>query len=192
MENFMPDAESYTKHIACLESLWNDDIEERWNVFPLLKLVGNIHDLRVAHLTCNTEPEFAFNLDLLSKKRNFGILYMAFHGGPGEIYLADETAVTLELLAEYMKKRFKGWVIHFGSCGTLAVEDEQIAQFIEQTGVNMVLGYDYSVDWIESAAMDILLFQSLQNYVDLRAFWRHMTHTYPDLIAKTGLEAHFG
>lgn len=51
----------------------------------------------------------------------------------------------------------------------------------------MVLGYNKDVNWIESSSMDLLIFQALQNYVDLHAFWRSIEQWYPDLLARTGL-----
>ncbi|GAB4212895.1 MAG: hypothetical protein OHK0022_49320 [Roseiflexaceae bacterium] len=188
----MPRSESYTKHIACLESLWNNDLEERWSVQPILALIANIQDCRLAHLTCNTEPEFAYNLSMLSRRRQDGILYLAFHGAPGEIYLADGTNISLEQLAEYMETRFNGWIIHFGSCSTISVDQERLDQFIKATNVHMMIGYTKDVDWIESSAMDMLIFQALQQYVDLHAFWRSLQKNYPDLIAKTGLNVALG
>lgn len=183
----MPRTDTYTKHIACLESLWNDDIEDRWSVRPILEVVANIHDLKLAHLSCNTREEFVFNLQMLAKRRRYRMLYVALHGGPGEVYLADETAITLEELAELMGTRFKDWVVHFGSCSTVRVPEERLKAFLAATDVAMVLGYTQDVDWLESAAMDLLVFQALQQYVDMAACWRSLAETYTDMIARTGL-----
>ncbi|MCU0490414.1 MAG: hypothetical protein MUD01_02305 [Chloroflexaceae bacterium] len=183
----MARTDSYTKNIACLESLWNSDLEDRWSVRPILDVIVNVQDLKLAYLSCNTEAEFIYNLKMLSKRRSYGILYLAFHGAPGEFYLADDSAISLETLSEYMATRFTDWIIHFGCCSTMRVSASQLDSFIEATGVKMVLGYTKDVDWIESSAMDLLIFQALQQYVDLRACWRGLQKSYPDLIDKTGL-----
>jgi hypothetical protein len=188
----MTRANSYTKNIACLESLWNSDLEDRWSVRPILDVIANIQDLKLAHLSCNTEPEFAYNLRMLGKRRSYGILYLAFHGAPGELYLADDTAVSLEALQEYMGTRFSDWIIHFGCCSTIRVEQERLRSFVAATQVKMVVGYTKDVDWIESSAMDLLIFQALQQYVDLRACWRHLQKSYADLVARTGLDVVLG
>ncbi len=183
---------SYTKNIACLESLWNTDIEDRWSVRPILDVITNIQDLKLAHLSCNTEPEFAYNLKMLGKRKHYGILYLAFHGSPGEIYLADDTSISLEVLSDYMGERFQKRIIHFGSCRTVDVSEKRLRSFVETTQVTLVLGYSKDVDWIESSAMDLLIFQSLQQYVDMSAWWRNMQKSYPDLIARTGLQVALG
>ncbi|MFO7169122.1 MAG: hypothetical protein DIU80_013955 [Chloroflexota bacterium] len=188
----MSRAASYTKNIACLESLWNNDLEDRWSVYPILDVFANVQDVKLAHLTCNTEPEFIYNLKMLAKRRSYGILYLAFHGGPGELYLADDTSISLETLSEYMGERFSGRIIHFGCCSTLRVSAQRLADFVESTGVNMILGYTKDIDWIESSAMDLLVFQMLQQYVDLHACWRALQKNYPDLIARTGLSVALG
>jgi hypothetical protein len=183
----MTRTDSYTKNIACLESLWNTDLEDRWSVRPVLDMLANVQDFKLAYLSCNTEPEFAYNLKMLGKRRSYGILYLAFHGGPGEFYLADNTCIPLEALGEYMGTRFNDRIIHFGCCSTMRVSSERLDAFTETTGIKMVMGYTKNVDWIESSAMDLLIFQALQQYVDLHACWRALQKNYPDLIAKTGL-----
>jgi hypothetical protein len=100
-DKLMTRSTSYKKHIACLESLWNTELEDRWSVHPILELIANMQDLKLAHLSCNTEPEFAYNLRVLSKRRSYGILYLAFHGAPGQVCLADDTSVSLEELQNY-------------------------------------------------------------------------------------------
>lgn len=188
----MPRATSYTKHIACLESLWNSDLEDRWTVRPILEVIANIQELKLAHLSCNTEAEFAYNLRMLGKRRSYGILYLAFHGAPGELYLADDSALSLEALQEQMGTRFAGRILHLGACSTMRVPADRLEAFVAATGLTMLLGYTRDVDWIESSAMDLLLFQALQQYVDLNACWRALQKSYPDLIARTGLHVVLG
>lgn len=188
----MARTDDYTKNIACLESLWNTDLEDRWSVLPILNVIANVQDLKLAHLSCNTEAEFAFNLKMLGKRRSYGILYLAFHGGPGELYLADDTSISLEVLSEYMGSRFRDWIIHFGCCSTIRVSKQRLNDFVEATGVKMVLGYTKDIDWIESSALDLLVFQALQQYVDLQACWRAIQKNYPDLVERTGLSVALG
>ncbi|NJK81075.1 MAG: hypothetical protein HC914_14740 [Chloroflexaceae bacterium] len=177
----------YEKHIACLESLWDDEIEENpLSILPVLELIARLYEVRFIRLTCNTEGEFAYNLDLISKEKRYDILYFAFHGEPGTLYLHDETELTLDVLADLMKRRFAGWIVHFGSCGTMDIEEEALATFAERTGVAMLVGYTEAVDWGESAALDLLFFTAIQSYVDLNAFWNYFSARYSDIIDATG------
>lgn len=182
----MPRTSTYPKSIVCLESLWDDRVEKRPTVLALITMVQSLHHIRIAHLTCNTEPELAYNLKLLGRRRKQAILYLAFHGSTGSISLHDGTNVALEQLADHMGRRFAGWMVHFSSCSTLNVDAAELRAFCDATQVVMVSGYAKDVDWIEGVAMDILVFQALQNYVDMHACRKFLEKTYPDLIARTG------
>ncbi len=67
------------RNIACLESLWDKETEDRLNVVPMLDIVSKVWNIKYSHLTCNTSGELKYNLNLLCK-RNYGILYLAFQG----------------------------------------------------------------------------------------------------------------
>ena len=181
---------AHKRNIACLESLSDEHRQNRLNVVPLLDVIAGIWGAKYIHLTCNTAGELSYNLDLLCK-RNYGILYLAFHGSPGAVYLHGNTAVTLAELAEMMGEKFGDWVVHFGSCRTLG-SSRQMADFVEQTGVALATGYTKNVDWAESAALDLLLFQKLQSHQSLKVAWRNVENNYGDLVEITGLRAYFG
>ncbi len=181
----------YEKHIACLESLWDDEIEEQPLSFgPALEIIAKLYEVRYIRLPCNTESEFDYNLDLISAKREYDILYLAFHGDEGTLYLHDETELDLAMLAEKMGKRFKGWIIHFGSCGTMNADDDELEAFAEATGAAMLVGYTEDVDWAESTAMDLLFLALAQSYVDMNAFWDELEERYSGLIETTGFIAY--
>jgi hypothetical protein len=186
----MPRTADYSKQIACIESL--TDREERLSVRPFLEYIASVQSVRLSYAPCDTEAELTEGLRSFARLRKDGILYVALHGDPGAIYLADGTSLELEDLAEHLGTRFAGWVLHFGSCSTLRASRARLSAFSEATGIPLLLGYRKTVDWIESSAMDMLLFQALQQYVDLHACWRFLERRYPDLIEHTGLAAHVG
>lgn len=179
----------YLKHIACLESLWDEELENRLSVLPILELTARATSAKFVYLTCNTKAELRHNLGLLSRKKSYGVLVLAFHGDPGKIELAEHVLLSLDSLATLMKRRFAGWVVHFASCGTMRIEEEKLARFVSETKVAMVTGFTKEVDWTEGAVMDLLLLRWLQYYRDLNALWKHLRKTYPDLIATTGMKA---
>ena len=72
---------------------------------------------------------------------------------------------------------------------TVMIDEDQLTQFVEATGVAMVMGYTKLVDWTEGAVMDLLLLRWLQYYRDLGALWKHLLKNYPDLMELTGLQA---
>ena len=88
-----------------------------------------------------------------------------------------------------MGKDFSDWVIHFGTCATIDVAKRRILNFIVATEVSMVVGYKNDVDWMDSAALDLLLLDWLQSYKDMRRLWSHFRKRHADLISITGLKA---
>ncbi len=179
----------YRKNIAALESLWYGDIENSVNVKPILEMVSRMHEIKVVHLTCSTRGEFIHNLRLIKKKSDYGILYLAFHGRPGDIILADDGVITLEVLSGFMGTSFSNWIVHFGACGTISVEATRLNSFVQSTGIRMISGYaNDRVDWIESAAMDLLYFQKAQEYEDMELLWADLKENYGELVSTTGLQ----
>ena len=173
------------RNIACLESMWNGKIENRLNVLPTLELISKTQDSKFSHLTCNTREELRYNLSLLCK-RNYGVLYFAFHGSPGRIHLHRDK-VTLTELAQMMNCRFSNWVIHFGTCSTLR-KPKEVEYFVEQTRVSLVTGFTKDVDWIESSAFELLLFKALLIYKSPKVVCRHLLAKYPELAHLTGFK----
>jgi hypothetical protein len=175
-------------NIACLESLWNSDIENRLSVVPILELVSRVNRIRYTYLTCNTREELAYNLGKLGAGRGYRILYLSLHGKPGELIL-DGGRTDLESLAQMMGTRFAGWAVHFGSCSTISVPQARLRRFMAATRVDVLLGYQTDVNWIASAALDLLLFDWFQYYRDTRQMWRAFSKDYGALIRSTGLKA---
>lgn len=184
----MPKARTRRKHVACLEGLWHEDITRPFTVRGILQTAAELGDFHFAHLSCNTEPEFDHNLELLRARRGFGVLYLAFHGSPGKLNLPSGT-LTLEDLAEKMKTGFRGWVVHLGTCATIKVPPRRIDDFLEATGVAMVIGYEQNVEWLESASTELLLLDHLQRYVDMNRMWTAFSKKYAGLIRLTGMAA---
>lgn len=182
----MARSKSYKKNIVCLESLWDDDIENRLSVAPILELLSKRNGIKVTLLTCNTKEELGHNLNLFKKKKRFGILYLAFHGKPGKIIL-DGSSVDIEMLAGFMGKGFSNRIVCFGSCATLNVKKDRIFNFMNSTGILMVMGYNRYVDWLASTATDLLLLDSLQFYKDMRKFWSSFRKNYQEMTEIIGL-----
>jgi hypothetical protein len=177
---------SYRKrNIACVESMWNGHIENKLNVLPTLELISKTMESKFSHLTCNTREELQYNLNLLCK-RNYGVLYFAFHGSPGRIHLHRDR-VKLPELAGMMNHRFTNWIIHFGTCSTLR-KPTAVRDFVEQTQVAMVTGFTRDVDWIESSCFELLLFKAFHTFKSPRVVIRHLQQKYPDLVESTGFK----
>jgi hypothetical protein len=98
----------------------------------------------------------------------------------------------LEKLALMMGEGFTNWIVHFGTCGTIDTAESRLLDFVQKTQASAVFGYTIYTDWIESAAMDLILFQQLQHHKNMTALWDRMTEQYGELISTTGLQVFLG
>jgi len=182
-------AKEYTKHVACLESFWTYDVENRLSVSPILELLGKTNGTRSVILTCNTINELKFNLGIVKRMKGYRILCFAFHGYPGGVRLPD-LEIDMETLASFMGKKFRNWIVFFDSCETMKVGKERILDFMSATEVNMVIGYKKEVNWLESAALDLLILNWLQYYKDMRKCWNRFRRAYRDMVKISGLDVY--
>ena len=186
----MVKSKTYKKNIVCLEALWDQDVENRLTVLPILELTAKASRVKTIFMTCNTLAELEHNLKIARRMRGYGILYFAFHGSPGKIHL-DGSTVELELLSFFMEKHFKNWIVHFDSCAALRVKKSRIRRFLDETGILMLTGYKRRVDWMESAALGLLFLDWIQRYKNMRIFWERFRNTYTTLTRSTGIRAFY-
>ena len=99
--------------------------------------------------------------------------------------------MTLDDLAERLEDRCNGRVIHFSSCGTAGAHGRALRRFLARTNALAVCGYKEDVDWLESAAFDMLVIGGLQDASFLQVssvekFDRELKSTASDLYRKLG------
>jgi hypothetical protein len=111
-----------------------------------------------------TEFDYYLGRWTLKKYDRYPILYLGFHGRPGALRVGygPGSGITLKELEERLAGACKKRIIHFGSCGTLNIHGTRIRNFIKRTGALAVFGYRSEVDWMISAAFEIILFYELQ------------------------------
>jgi hypothetical protein len=134
-------------------------------VQPILELLGKHNEIKYLYDRVHTKPELIHLLKKWSQKgySDFGIGYLAFHGSPGTIHLARDS-MTLAELAETLKGKLTGRVVHFGSCQVFRVPRSELERFRKKTGAKAITGYRDDVDWMQSAAFDLLFFDAFSYY----------------------------
>lgn len=198
--------------ILCLETIWFDEVDNP-STRHLLELLKNLSGIQYAYRDISTAEELRFHLGRWvgrkTRKKNYalseyGILYLGFHGSPGEISVpgdlaghgADDDEVDLDKIADYLLKDAKydcsGCVIHFASCSVLGAP-ARVREFKDKVGAAGVSGYTRSVESIESWSFELM-------YLDLlsrRSTWNSGTlGTLSKQIMKwpksSGLAEHLG
>ncbi len=155
------------KGIYCLEAPWDHhNIQDKASVLPMLELLEKMGYCGFIFHDSATKEELEFYLDKWSNKTvkdKYPILYLAFHGEKGCIFLSKKIKYSLEDLSELLENKCIGKIIHFGSCSTLNLDKRVIKRFLAKTGAIAAIGYKNEVDWIQSAACDLFVFEALQS-----------------------------
>jgi hypothetical protein len=153
--------------LFCVEGDWAADHNRSTSVKPLLELLsqGATRKLDIVYPTALTREEFAYHLLRWRRARRYGLLYLAFHGDPGRLYLGhrqrDGDAVTLDDIATMIGPGLSGRVIHFGSCSTLDIDRRHITRFVRRTGMTAATGFAADLDWLRSTVFELLFLSTL-------------------------------
>lgn len=147
--------------LLCLEGQWDEGngLLDPSTVEPVMELAVKLGLLgAVVHRDVATAAEFEHYLDawLAAKAKRLTIGYLAFHGLPGVLCIGGEE-YSLDRLAESIRGRGQGRVLYLGSCLTLAQDAETLRSFCGDTGIKALVGYTASVDFVESAAFDLIV-----------------------------------
>lgn len=144
--------------VFCIEeSVWDDPkgLTDRTSVLPTLETLERMRTVsEFVHRHAVSHDEFkrylVWRTDT-ARTRTYGTVYLAFHGTSEGLRVGNKD-VSLEELAELLGKLPDG-VVHLGSCSVLHDEDDA-RRFLQSTGARMISGYERSVDWLDSAALD--------------------------------------
>lgn len=149
----------HNKNILVLESNWDGFvIEPKSGMKSFMDFIVSNKGIAHSYNFVNTPEELKYILENVTPSK-FSFLYLAFHGKANAIKMGmnKEFTVSLDDLAEIMDGRFSGYGIHFASCSSLYVEEEQLRCFKEKTGAAFISGYTLDVDFDESSLMDLAL-----------------------------------
>ena len=121
----------------------------------------------------------------LKKYQDYSIIYFSLHGESNKIKLSDED-ISLDELAELANGAFKDKIVHFSSCETIKISKRQQNNFLYQTSTLLMSGYKEEVDFVESAALELIYFDKCQDYKMSNSLEDYMKKHFKGLIKKTG------
>lgn len=162
------------KGIFCLEGHWWG-VKGKTSVEPLLRLLETQAHYRAPYRRNDVATREELDFYLMKWRgaafNDFPILYLGFHGAPGELHVGEgrDTSLTLEDLADRLDGACRGRIVHLGSCGTVDVHGRRLKKFCTRTGALAVCGFREDVDWLKSAAFEMLVLGGLQGASFLRA-----------------------
>lgn len=144
--------------IFCLEGEWDPDLRKRVSVLPTLEYLERLGEIKAIHRDVAKPEELRHYLSKWSQRRydDYRVLFLATHGGKGELEWSPGNGTSLSELAEILGDSAHGRYIYFGSCLTL-FDDKESRKFVDATGAAAVLGYRKEVGFIEGAAFETVL-----------------------------------
>jgi hypothetical protein len=147
--------------VCCIEAEYDRDPLERSSVRPLLDVLEAQKLARYVLRDAVTQDELLHLVTRWASEpryRAFRYLYFAGHGLDGTLTFDENCSTSLPHLAAAIagSKMPTNRVVHFGACSVLT-DDAKAEKFMHSCGVSAVYGYATDVDWIDSAALDLLL-----------------------------------
>jgi hypothetical protein len=162
--------------VFCIEGDWYGDHNRSATVKPMLELLGQsaMGKVDFIHHNVATREELAHHLKRWRRSSRFRVLYLAFHGAPGLIYLGHRRrrsdVVTLDDLAKMTGSGLAERVVHFGSCSTFAVDRRVVRRFLKQTGMTAATGFASDVNWFRTTVFEFLMLATVvERRTNLRA-----------------------
>ena len=166
--------------IFCLETEWEKsvyDLKHDSQAKPLLEFLNSSNGVNFSFRQVATKTDFDYYIGHLKQAsyKDFTIVYLCFHGSKEKISFADRGKygdVGNYSILDFAKDNqgiFEGKIVHFGSCNTLKIKEEDIRDFKKMTRAIMVSGYEKSVDMTESFIFEAWLLNTLYNNSSIRA-----------------------
>jgi hypothetical protein len=163
------------KKLFCIESDWDSQPQREKSMLPLLECIRGVYpEFEYIYRTANTKEELEYCLkkfkSIRRQSNDFYTIVFCGHGRTGKFALGDEkngSELTLKALAEICqsvgKKLFLNQHVHFDSCSILKTSESNLNLFTEMTGAEAVTGFSKKVDFIDSYALEMVLFETLLN-----------------------------
>ena len=181
------------RNVFCIEGEWDpDDLRNQSSVKPILETLSKVRkrDFSYIHRRVAKTDELSFYLAKWTQKKyeSYGVLALAMHGTKSKLQLAGlRNEISLDQLAGIIDGQGKDRIIYLGSCDTLGIGQEEIKEFKRKTKGMAIIGYEKTVDWIESAAFEMLLFDLMTWYKTMSVVESRLKSDYQSLSEKLGL-----
>lgn len=174
--------------VFCLEADWSTDLRKRDSVAPILDLLDRLGYAKTIRRDVATVEQLAYYLKVWRQARykDYNVLYVATHGFPDHIQVG-RTSVGLEEFGGMLQGGCQGRVVYLGGCKILDFSDEELTGFVKRIGAKALVGYWKNVDWLGSAAFDVLLLAELAKSVRMPELFDRLEKEHPVVVEKLGL-----
>ena len=181
------------KHIFCVEGNWSNDLKDKASIITALEFLKANADINFIRRDCSTVEQFTTLLKQSLQKayKKYGIIYLAFHGRPGELHIGKRKSMDFDSIAKILDGQAKDKIIHFGSCSTLNIDGWELRRFRKETGALAISGYTKDIDFIRSSVLDILYFRTCQDNRNMGSIERKMKSYNTKLMKELGFKMNY-
>ena len=126
----------------------------------------------------------------------YNVIMFSLHGNEGAISLPSATKgerdelplkmFGIELTYRFGQECLKGKVVYFSSCN-VALDKGSIEDFKNQTGASAVIAFTEAIDWLESAAFELILFDWLLSWKQIRKVKEGVESDWPEFSERLGM-----
>ncbi len=151
------------KSILVLESTWEKNSLKPISVWPLVEGFANAAELKAFHRNFSDTESFKYWISIFNNKKNNypspKLIYIAAHGTYNQVSSIGNN-INRDTIFNTLKKAKNIEYVHFGSC--LFGNNENLQTLLKTARhIRMAAGYNESVDWVDSTAFDLMLWQRI-------------------------------
>lgn len=178
--------------VFCIEVAWDASLKNRSSVATVLQFLEAQADIESIHERAHTPTEFEYLVSKWGQRgyAGYGVGYFPSHGRNGVLSFPHGKSITLEDLGEMLAGRCRSKTIYFGGCSVLNIKADRIEAFRRLTGAKAVVGFRKDVDWYDSAALEVMLFEVLGRRIRSDAAHREILAKAGGLCKSLGLVYH--
>ena len=173
--------------IFCVEGAWSTKLTSKASVRDLLELLEKVDGIRFIHHPVDSVEGLFDAVRRWNQKQyaRYSLGYFAFHGEPGRIQIGRRT-VSLQALGEALRGS-SGKILYFGSCSVLRVPSRELDAFCDLCGSPCIIGFTRDVEWLESAALDLILLDAIARRRDPSGVRQWLVREFRGLADRLGL-----
>jgi hypothetical protein len=176
------------------EAMWWEELEDRFSMLPVLEMLQRVERIDAfVHFTAATRGEFGYLMDKLADRADYRLIYLAFHGDTQALQIgrqADAEDLQLGKLAELLGRR-PGAVIYLAGCTTVPPKPNKLTRsFLSQTQAAAPCGYCERIDWVPSAAFDLMALDNFAYYISAKRAQDNLREVAGPLGRNLGFRCH--
>ena len=137
---------------------------------PMLEAVAEHCDAKLLSHVATTPKKFLDHLLAWDKQSSeWCFVHLWFHGAQGSISVDDSDddsqSTRLDQILDAFRQHPNNWgncVMHFGACSTMSADSSKLQEFLDETQLSAISGYEIDVGWIEPLALESIYLHYLR------------------------------